>query len=236
VDFLSEYIKAWSRHGIHFGVSCEVGRLQRGSARFPTVLSPLNILDPNPALPANVTPTLSVHDECLFYRFPHRYRNRELRGQLNVRFLNPASLPRVLDGVSERPIILLSIPQIYTTEGLAFDLFLEHVDRFLSALPKLRRYAMELHNPNYLLPDYFECLRKHGVGHVVHDAVVFTTDFGLMRDLESFADIDLAVRRALNEKKRLYIYFEEDRSLKGLMELLNDELRRLSLIKRTQAA
>lgn len=44
--------------------------------------------------------------------------------------------------------------------------FLEHLDRFLAALPGDFRYSVEIRNPEYLEPEYFECLRRHRVAHV----------------------------------------------------------------------
>ncbi|HSW49443.1 MAG TPA: DUF72 domain-containing protein [Bryobacteraceae bacterium] len=44
--------------------------------------------------------------------------------------------------------------------------FLADLDRFLAAIPPGWRYSVEIRNPEYLGPDYFACLRAHGVAHV----------------------------------------------------------------------
>ncbi len=44
--------------------------------------------------------------------------------------------------------------------------FLDRLDPFLAALPPEFRYAVEIRNPEFLKPDYFSCLRTHGVAHV----------------------------------------------------------------------
>ena len=44
--------------------------------------------------------------------------------------------------------------------------FLARLDPFLAALPREFRYAVEIRNPEFLEPDYFHCLRSHGVAHV----------------------------------------------------------------------
>ncbi len=44
--------------------------------------------------------------------------------------------------------------------------FLADLDKFLAALPRGWRYSVELRNPEYLGPEYFACLRSHGVAHV----------------------------------------------------------------------
>ncbi len=47
--------------------------------------------------------------------------------------------------------------------------FLERLDPFLAALPREFRYAVEIRNPEFLDPDYFHCLRSHGVAHVFNE-------------------------------------------------------------------
>ncbi len=44
--------------------------------------------------------------------------------------------------------------------------FLELLDPFLARLPRHFRYAVEIRNPEFLCPEYFGCLRRHGVAHV----------------------------------------------------------------------
>lgn len=44
--------------------------------------------------------------------------------------------------------------------------FLEILDPFLTSLPEGFRYAVEIRNPEFLSPEYFDCLRSHGVAHV----------------------------------------------------------------------
>lgn len=216
MDWLWEYFSSWSRHKIHFGVSCNA-------------IGHLNIIEP-PDSPVS----LIVDDECLIYRFPHSQRSKAKRGQLNGRFLDPTGLLRALDGLPELETIVLPIPEIYGTEDLSVARFLDKLDPFLSALPSRWRYAIELHNRGYLLPDYFQCLQCHRVAHVIHDAVVFTTDFGLIRDGELLLTVQ-AVRQAIEEKRALYVYGDQA-ALANLMEVLNNDLKRLSPIKRSVAA
>jgi uncharacterized protein YecE (DUF72 family) len=44
--------------------------------------------------------------------------------------------------------------------------FTSDLDRFLSALPRHFRYAVEIRNSEFLDPDYFQCLARHGAAHV----------------------------------------------------------------------
>jgi uncharacterized protein YecE (DUF72 family) len=47
--------------------------------------------------------------------------------------------------------------------------FFDALDEFLSKLPAGFRYAVEIRNYDYLVPEYFETLRKHGVAHVFNE-------------------------------------------------------------------
>jgi len=44
--------------------------------------------------------------------------------------------------------------------------FLADLDAFLERIPQGVRYGVEIRNPDLLRPEYFECLRRHGVAHV----------------------------------------------------------------------
>ena len=44
--------------------------------------------------------------------------------------------------------------------------FAERLRPFLKQLPPEFRYAVEIRNSEYLEPEYFACLREHGVAHV----------------------------------------------------------------------
>lgn len=74
--------------------------------------------------------------------------------------------------------------------------FVADLNRFLSQLPSGFDYAVEIRNPEYLMPRYFDCLKNHNVSHVfnawtrmpelerqirIRDA--WTTDFFVTRAL-----------------------------------------------------
>jgi len=44
--------------------------------------------------------------------------------------------------------------------------FVDRLDPFLGSLPPEFRYAVEVRNPEFLVPDYFACLRERGAAHV----------------------------------------------------------------------
>lgn len=50
----------------------------------------------------------------------------------------------------------------YETAGA----FVADLDPFLSRLPAAFQYSVEIRNPEFLMPEYFDCLRRHRVAHV----------------------------------------------------------------------
>ena len=74
--------------------------------------------------------------------------------------------------------------------------FVRDLDPFLALLPSDFRYAVEIRNQEFLEPEYFACLRHHGVAHVFNSWTrmphlseqlempdVFTADFTVTRAL-----------------------------------------------------
>ena len=74
--------------------------------------------------------------------------------------------------------------------------FAAAIDPFLRALPRDFRYAVEIRNPDFLHPAYFDCLRASAVAHVfnawtrmpelgrqIRIPAAFTTDFTVVRAL-----------------------------------------------------
>jgi len=74
--------------------------------------------------------------------------------------------------------------------------FITDLDPFLAALPRDFNYAVEVRNEDFLTPEYFACLHRHGVAHVLNAWArmpelpeqlampeVFTADFTVVRAL-----------------------------------------------------
>jgi len=93
--------------------------------------------------------------------------------------------------------------------------FAADLDRFLAALPREFRYSVEIRNPEFLGPEYFHCLERHGVAHVFNAWTrmpelrvqlrfpgAFTTDFTVCRAL-------LARGRPYEQAVRLFTPYEE---------------------------
>jgi len=211
--------------------------------------------------------TVGIADDSLTYRFPYGHPDPVKRGERNNSFLDAGLLEeRVFPAVRRlgphAGLLVLRFAPIYPTENVSPGMFLRKLDRFLGALPRDGRYAVEPGNTGYVLPDYLACLRDHGVAHVLRqrrgtlpvvDQIqmpsVLTAGSCLLwvSPARSIHEDDLplgvvgAIRRALEMRTAIYIYVDDHSSfhaphgLVHLMALLNPELARLSPIKRRAA-
>jgi uncharacterized protein YecE (DUF72 family) len=81
--------------------------------------------------------------------------------------------------------------------------FLDRLDPFLNALPREFRYAVEVRNPEFLQPDYFACLRGHGVAHV-YNAWSKMPELRTQIAIPDSVTADFVVSRALLRAGRVY--------------------------------
>lgn len=103
--------------------------------------------------------------------FPAHARYGPQAGKDNPDFLSAAMLREMLlkplAPYREKTAVLIF--EFGTFSQRAFEdlpAFLDRLDPFLAALPPDWRYAVEIRNAGFLAPDYFSCLRSHGVAHV----------------------------------------------------------------------
>jgi uncharacterized protein YecE (DUF72 family) len=81
--------------------------------------------------------------------------------------------------------------------------FLDRLDTFLAALPAEYRYAVEVRNAEFLQPDYFQCLRSHGVAHV-YNAWSRMPELRRQVAIPDSVTTDFVVSRALLRAGRAY--------------------------------
>jgi uncharacterized protein YecE (DUF72 family) len=81
-------------------------------------------------------------------------------GLFEQSFLNELKIHREQVGV-----LIFEFGTLRGTMGTVAD-FVKVLDPFLTRLPAGWRYAVEIRNAEFLTPDYFACLRAHGVSHV----------------------------------------------------------------------
>lgn len=277
-------LRAWSRHGIHIGLSprtpppwkalldpAENGSLHTYAEFFDTALlhagpGPL----PDAATLARMQQethedfgwTVVLAGEHMLYRFPYGDPDRNRRGALNPRFLDPRGVAGTVTPLLEQcaprvRAVLLRIGAVHRTEALRFEEFHDAVVRCLDALPAGCRYAVETPRTDFLLPAYRESLRTRSVARVLTgprmlDALAMpgacTAGLCVLRSAcldaeeegEEWLGVRETVRRCLDEGATLYAYCggTAERGPDTLVRLLaglDDELARRSPIRRKAA-
>ncbi|WP_406699740.1 DUF72 domain-containing protein [Singulisphaera sp. Ch08] len=125
------------------------------------------------AVPSGFVFGFKVPEHITVIRWPKHARYGVQAGQDNESFLDVGLLSkRFLDRLepyADRvgPLIF-EFATFNKGQFPATANFYNRLEEFLSALPKGWRYAVELRNPEYLSPDYFDLLRGYGVAHVLN--------------------------------------------------------------------
>jgi uncharacterized protein YecE (DUF72 family) len=115
-----------------------------------------------------------VTDEITIKSFPGLPRFGARKGMANANFLNPEMFKRLFLGPCEtfRSKIGPLIFEFSTFSKQEFEHrreFVDALDRFLGAIPRGWEYGVEIRNKTWLVPEYFEMLRSHGVAHVFNN-------------------------------------------------------------------
>ena len=103
--------------------------------------------------------------------FPAHGRYGAQAGIDNESFLDAdlfkESFLRVLEPYRDRTALLIFEFGSFSKKAFAdVSEFLERLDPFLGQVLPEFRYAVEIRNPDFLVRDYFQCLRSHRVAHV----------------------------------------------------------------------
>lgn len=123
-------------------------------------------------VPPSLKFALKVPEEITVKRFPVHPRYGPKAGLDNPTYLNyelfEANFLRPLEP-HQQQIAVLILEFGTFPKGVYEDVnnFLAELEPFLAALPKDRfHFAIEVRNPEFLRPEYFEVLSKNGVAHV----------------------------------------------------------------------
>ena len=123
--------------------------------------------------PELFTISLKVTDRITIKRYPNLPRHGAMAGKDNPDFLNVElfedAFLRPLEALrAKRGVVIFEFSTFHPTSGVAYDTFMERLDRFLAQLPRGVSYAVEIRNSEYLTSDYFALLTRHGVAHVLN--------------------------------------------------------------------
>lgn len=156
------------------------------------------------AAPAELRFALKVPEEVTVEVFPRQARYGARAGQQNPSYLSTS----VFEALFLEPLE----PYARRLGPLIFEFgarstparrFLASLGAFLEQLPRGFRYAVEVRNPEFLVPEYFALLRQQGVAHVLNAWTrmpVLSEQIGM----EGAVTADFTVVRALLRQGRTY--------------------------------
>ncbi|HEY7327731.1 MAG TPA: DUF72 domain-containing protein [Gemmataceae bacterium] len=159
-------------------------------------------------LPSTFGFGLKVPEEITVKRWPGHARYGSRAGRPNEHFLDVAHLDRAFGRVLEphRGHVAVMMFEFGTFSSMDFPRatdFVESLERFVRALPSDWRYAVEIRNKEYLVPDYFKMLTRYNVAHVFN-AWTWMPPIADQITLEDAFTADFVVVRALLAKGRSY--------------------------------
>ena len=122
-------------------------------------------------VPADFLFAFKVTDEITIKKFANLPRHGMRAGQPNVNFLNAELFVRAFLKPCEPfrkniGLLMFEFSKFYPTDFARGRDFVEALDGFLEKLPGGWPYGIEIRNRNFLHPDYFAALARHGVAHV----------------------------------------------------------------------
>jgi len=158
--------------------------------------------------PSSLLYAFKVPEDITVKTFPTHARYGARGGRENENFLNSGLFERAfvkpLEPFREQVAALIFEFGAFSRksyEGVAP--FTEDLDRFLGTLPDGLRYSVEVRNPEFLAPEYFECLRSHNVSHVFN-AWARMPELGSQIAIPEAFTADFTVARALLKRGRGY--------------------------------
>jgi len=122
-------------------------------------------------LPPGFPCVSKVWDRITVHTFAEA-REKARAGERNPDFLNPELFVNEVLGpldthfASRRGPLVFEFQAIARDDRVSPEDFAARLDRFFDAIPASGPYAVEVRNPEFLTPAYFEVLRGHDVAHV----------------------------------------------------------------------
>jgi uncharacterized protein YecE (DUF72 family) len=112
-----------------------------------------------------------VTDAITIKKFANLPRFGDQAGKPNENFLNAELFTKAFLGPCEpfrknTGLLMFEFSRFWKGDYQHGRDFVADLDKFLSQFPKGWPYGVEMRNRNWLRPDYFNCLAKHGVTHV----------------------------------------------------------------------
>lgn len=115
-----------------------------------------------------------VTDEITIKKFTKLPRFGDRAGKPNENFLNADLFANAFIRACEPfkknvGLLMFEFSRFYPSDFAHGWDFMEVLDRFLGKIPKGWPYGIEIRNRNFLHPDYFAMLARHGVAHIYNN-------------------------------------------------------------------
>jgi uncharacterized protein YecE (DUF72 family) len=122
-------------------------------------------------VPGDFKFSFKVTDDITIKKFSNLPRFGRRAGQPNANFLNAELFTSAFLSPCEPfqhqiGLLIFEFSHFYAADFARGRDFVAALDRFLSQLPKGWSYGVEIRNQNFLHPDYFAMLARHGVAHI----------------------------------------------------------------------
>jgi len=114
-----------------------------------------------------------VTDSVTIKKFPNLDRFGPLAGKVNENYLNADLFVKAFLKPCESVrhavgLLMFEFSRFWTSDYAHGRDFIADLDKFLGQLPKGWPYGIEMRNRNWLQPEYFECLARHQITHVLN--------------------------------------------------------------------
>jgi len=174
--------------------------------------------------------TFKVTDDITLKRFTNLPRFGIKAGKPNENFLNAELFVNAFLRPCEPfrnniGLIMFEFSRFYSTDYQHGRDFVAELDAFFSKLPKGWNYGVEIRNKDWLQPDYFSTLRKHGVVHVFNNWSMMPTVGEQMVVAGSDTSDSMVAARFLLKPGRKYEDAVEQFSPYKAVKEVNDEAR-----------
>lgn len=122
-------------------------------------------------VPTDFQFAFKVTDEITIKRFSDLPRHGVRAGKPNENFLNAelfeSAFLKPCEAIRQQVgLLMFEFSKFYPTDFQRGRDFVEALEQFLAKLPKGWPYGVEIRNRNFLHPEYFEALRRHGIAHI----------------------------------------------------------------------
>ena len=122
-------------------------------------------------VPSDFLFTFKVTDEITIKKFPNLPKYGKRAGERNENFLNAdlfgAAFVKPFEAFKKNVgIFIFEFSKLHSTEYQHGRDFVADLDRFLAGVPKGWAYGVEMRNKNFLRPEYFDTLKRHGIAHI----------------------------------------------------------------------